>query len=127
MLALYGFEPLETPAMEHLEALMGRYGKEGDRLIFLILNNGLSAPGTRTPAKINLQAPFGYSTGSGKKLSRIVSGFVYPCPLLYRVSLVVVIIFYRFFGIRGFFLLRSPVVPVIPRLSVCTGLLRIFC
>jgi len=92
VLALYGFEPLETPAMEHLEALMGRYGKEGDRLIFLILNNRLSAPGTRTPAKINLQAPFGYSTGSGKKLSRIVSGFVYPCPLLYRVSLVVVII-----------------------------------
>src|ERR1700728_729099 len=39
---LYGFQPLETPAMENLETLMGKYGEEGDRLIFKILNNGLS-------------------------------------------------------------------------------------
>ena len=39
--ALYGFQPLETPAMENLETLMGKYGEEGDRLIFKILNNGL--------------------------------------------------------------------------------------
>ncbi|AHF16514.1 histidine--tRNA ligase [Niabella soli] len=38
---LYGFQPLETPAMEHLETLMGKYGEEGDKLIFKILNNGL--------------------------------------------------------------------------------------
>jgi len=38
---LYGFQPLETPAMENLETLMGKYGEEGDRLIFKILNNGL--------------------------------------------------------------------------------------
>ncbi len=38
---LYGFQPLETPAMESLETLMGKYGEEGDRLIFKILNNGL--------------------------------------------------------------------------------------
>ncbi len=38
---LYGFEPLETPAMENLDTLMGKYGEEGDRLIFKILNNGL--------------------------------------------------------------------------------------
>jgi histidyl-tRNA synthetase len=38
---LYGFEPLETPAMENLETLMGKYGDEGDKLIFKILNNGL--------------------------------------------------------------------------------------
>ena len=37
----YGFEPLETPAMENLETLMGKYGDEGDKLIFKILNNGL--------------------------------------------------------------------------------------
>ncbi len=37
----YGFQPLETPAMENLETLMGKYGDEGDRLIFKILNNGL--------------------------------------------------------------------------------------
>ena len=37
----YGFEPLETPAMENVETLLGKYGEEGDRLIFKILNNGL--------------------------------------------------------------------------------------
>ena len=42
---LYGFEPLETPAMENLETLMGKYGEEGDKLIFKILNNGLDNPG----------------------------------------------------------------------------------
>jgi len=41
---LYGFEPLETPAMEQLSTLMGKYGDEGDKLIFKILNNGLNDP-----------------------------------------------------------------------------------
>ncbi|HVF96963.1 MAG TPA: histidine--tRNA ligase [Flavisolibacter sp.] len=41
---LYGFQPLETPAMENLETLTGKYGDEGDKLIFKILNNGLSDP-----------------------------------------------------------------------------------
>lgn len=41
---LYGFQPLETPAMENLETLMGKYGDEGDKLIFKILNNGLERP-----------------------------------------------------------------------------------
>ena len=41
---LYGFEPLETPAMENLDSLMGKYGEEGDKLIFKILNNGLNDP-----------------------------------------------------------------------------------
>ena len=40
----YGFQPLETPAMENLETLMGKYGEEGDKLIFKILNNGLDNP-----------------------------------------------------------------------------------
>lgn len=38
---LYGFQPLETPSMENLTTLMGKYGEEGDRLIFKVLNNGL--------------------------------------------------------------------------------------
>jgi histidyl-tRNA synthetase len=38
---LYGYQPLETPAMELLDTLMGKYGEEGDKLIFKILNNGL--------------------------------------------------------------------------------------
>ena len=41
---LYGFAPLETPAMENLDTLMGKYGEEGDKLIFKILNNGLDNP-----------------------------------------------------------------------------------
>ncbi len=48
---LYGFQPLETPAMENLETLTGKYGEEGDKLIFKILNNGLSDPKNRDKAK----------------------------------------------------------------------------
>lgn len=40
----YGFQPLETPAMENLDTLLGKYGDEGDKLIFRILNNGLDNP-----------------------------------------------------------------------------------
>src|SRR3982750_2774304 len=47
---LYGFQPLETPAMENLETLMGKYGEEGDKLIFRILNNGLDKPEKREQA-----------------------------------------------------------------------------
>ena len=36
----YGFQPLETPAMENLSTLMGKYGEEGDQLLFKILNSG---------------------------------------------------------------------------------------
>jgi histidyl-tRNA synthetase len=49
--ASYGFQPLETPAMENLETLMGKYGEEGDRLIFKILNNGLNDPKHHTQAR----------------------------------------------------------------------------
>lgn len=38
--ALYGFRQIETPAMETLPTLMGKYGEEGDRLLFKILNSG---------------------------------------------------------------------------------------
>ncbi|HEY4875066.1 MAG TPA: ATP phosphoribosyltransferase regulatory subunit, partial [Puia sp.] len=48
---LYGFQPLETPAMENLETLMGKYGEEGDRLIFKILNNGLDNAAKHEKAK----------------------------------------------------------------------------
>jgi histidyl-tRNA synthetase len=48
---LHGFEPLETPAMENLETLMGKYGEEGDKLIFKILNNGISDPKNAEKAK----------------------------------------------------------------------------
>ncbi len=37
---LYGYNPIETPAMENLSTLMGKYGEEGDKLLFKILNSG---------------------------------------------------------------------------------------
>lgn len=58
---LYGFEPIETPAMENLETLTGKYGTEGDKLIFKILNSGdfLSKADERslTDKNSNLLAP----------------------------------------------------------------------
>lgn len=48
---LYGFQPLETPSMENMETLMGKYGEEGDKLIFKILNNGLGDPKNIDKAK----------------------------------------------------------------------------
>jgi histidyl-tRNA synthetase len=48
---LYGFQPLETPAMENIETLMGKYGEEGDKLIFKILNNGLDNPDKHQQAR----------------------------------------------------------------------------
>ena len=50
----FGFAPLETPAMENLSTLLGKYGDEGDKLLFKILNSGdyaagLSDDALRTP------------------------------------------------------------------------------
>jgi histidyl-tRNA synthetase len=44
---LYGYQPIETPAMENLSSLLGKYGEEGDKLLYRILNSGdfLSAAG----------------------------------------------------------------------------------
>ena len=37
---LFGYQPIETPAMENLHPLLGKYGEEGDKLLFKILNSG---------------------------------------------------------------------------------------
>ena len=37
---LFGYKQIETPAMENLSTLMGKYGEEGDKLLFKILNSG---------------------------------------------------------------------------------------
>ena len=52
---VYGFQPLETPSMENLDTLMGKYGEEGDKLIFKILNNGLDNPDKHTLAKAEFE------------------------------------------------------------------------
>ncbi|SJZ76213.1 histidine--tRNA ligase [Sediminibacterium ginsengisoli] len=52
---LYGFQPLETPAMENLDTLMGKYGEEGDKLIFKILNNGLDNSAKHEQARADFE------------------------------------------------------------------------
>ncbi len=52
---LYGFEPIETPAMENLVTLTGKYGEEGDRLIFKVLNNGLHAQSDEVKGKMTAE------------------------------------------------------------------------
>ena len=37
---LFGYQPIETPAMENLSSLMGKSGEEGDRLLYKVLNSG---------------------------------------------------------------------------------------
>lgn len=60
----YAFQPLETPAIENLATLTGKYGEEGDRLIFKILNNGLYEKKDADKEKLNeewqkmLQKPY---------------------------------------------------------------------
>jgi histidyl-tRNA synthetase len=62
----YGFEPLETPAMENLDTLMGKYGDEGDKLIFKILNNGLDHPSKSDASRVEFEKIL-----SGKNTSAI--------------------------------------------------------
>lgn len=61
----YGFEPLETPAMENTETLMGKYGEEGDKLIFKILNNGLNNPDKREAVMQDFNAVLEGRTNKG--------------------------------------------------------------
>ncbi len=62
---LYGFQPLETPAMENLETLMGKYGEEGDKLIFKILNNGLDRPEKQQHARNDFEKVLSGKNASG--------------------------------------------------------------
>ncbi len=52
---LFGYQPIETPAMETLETLTGKYGEEGDKLIFKILNSGDFAAAIKPEVAYRLQ------------------------------------------------------------------------
>lgn len=61
--ALYGFSQIETPSMENLSTLMGKYGEEGDKLLFKILNSGdflhgMSADEVANTSTLKLAAKF---------------------------------------------------------------------
>jgi len=60
---LYGYQPIETPAMENLSTLMGKYGEEGDKLLFRILNSGDFLSGVNEDEFVK--------TGAGKLSSKI--------------------------------------------------------
>ena len=62
---LYGFEPLETPAVENTETLLGKYGDEGDKLIFKILNNGLDNPTKKETARTDFETILEGKTNKG--------------------------------------------------------------
>lgn len=62
---LYGFEPLETPAMENVDTLMGKYGEEGDKLIFKILNNGLQLQDKHQAARNDFEVVLSGKTSKG--------------------------------------------------------------
>jgi len=62
---LYGFQPMETPAMENLSTLLGKYGDEGDRLLFKILNSGNYL--LKVPEKLLREK-------NSRKLTREISG-----------------------------------------------------
>ena len=72
----YGFEPLETPAVENIETLLGKYGEEGDRLIFKILKRGEGAePGQADLAlRYDLTVP----------LARVVAEYRAKLPKFFR-------------------------------------------
>ena len=58
----FGYAPIETPAMENLSTLLGKYGEEGDRLLFKILNSGdsfvpLAGKVPADPAGVDSNAP----------------------------------------------------------------------
>lgn len=55
--SLYGFQQIETPAMENLSTLMGKYGEEGDKLLFKILNSGDFKQGLTTDDFQSLSIP----------------------------------------------------------------------
>ncbi len=66
---LYAYQPLETPSMENLSTLMGKYGEEGDRLIFKILNSGDFLAGLDC-SKLSEQSPSKISTKICEKALR---------------------------------------------------------
>jgi len=64
---LYGYSPIETPAMENLSSLLGKYGEEGDRLLFKVLNSGDAFAGvdpqyTKLSLKVHVRSSTIYAT-----------------------------------------------------------------
>ena len=74
---LHGFQQIETPAMENLSTLLGKYGEEGDRLLFKVLNSGNFLSGLNSDDLAE-----GNSAKSAHKISREGHGEVIPQPFV---------------------------------------------
>src|ERR1700756_2021000 len=61
---LYGFEQIETPAMENIETLTGKYGDEGDQLLFKILNSRIHESKTKDKSKVDFDRMLTQSVNS---------------------------------------------------------------
>src|SRR5438067_12330540 len=72
----YGFEPLETPAFENIETLLGKYGEEGNKLIFKILKRGEheASGGADLALRYDLTAP----------LARVVAQYQNELPRVFK-------------------------------------------
>jgi len=81
----YGFEPLETPAMERLETLLGKYGEEGDQLIFRTLKRGesLQKAIANTPTEADL-ADGGLRYDLTVPLARVVAAYRNQLPRIFK-------------------------------------------
>lgn len=78
----YGYQPIETPAMESLDTLLGKYGEEGDRLIFKILNSG-DYTGNIPP---DMLKEVGKDVEGMTGLSRKLTGFISEKALRYDLT-----------------------------------------
>ncbi len=67
----YGYMPLETPAMENIETLLGKYGDEGDKLLFRVLDNGDPLKGA---ASSSLSSKYGELLFDNSKFINDISG-----------------------------------------------------
>ena len=83
----YGFEPLETPALERLDTLLGKYGEEGDQLIFRALKRGQElqrALDSDSAPTENTLADAGLRYDLTVPLARVVAEYRHRLPRIFK-------------------------------------------
>jgi len=81
----YGFEPLETPTMERIETLLGKYGEEGDQLIFRVMKRGIKLQKTIESAPTeNSLADSGLRYDLTVPLARVASEYQHQLPRIFK-------------------------------------------
>ena len=84
--AAHGFVPLETPAMERLSTLLGKYGEEGDQLIYRVLHRGerLARALGRSPVEAADLAELGLRYDLTVPLARVTAEYRAELPAVFR-------------------------------------------